>query len=467
MISSVPDPAVDAFREDASGYRGEVDRVFAPSTLTELQEVVRTAGQERIPLTVAGAGTGLTGGRVPHGGWILSLRNFLRLDIQTGVATVGAGVLLQDLQRAAQSTRQFFGPNPTESSASIGGIINTNASGSRSFRYGSVRGHVLALEVTFIDGRTRRFQRGDLVDFPVQSIRRSGASKNSAGYYLQAGVEWVDLLCGSEGTLGIVTEAELRLLPEPGALLSAVIFFHSDNGALNAVDAWRDLPGIRLLEYLDASSLEMVRPRVSGIPAGAQAGLLIEQELASDDDPELDLWSARLAEHGALEDESWFGLTAADRERFYEFRHILPVMVLDRVRRNGFHKFGTDFAVPREHGRDLLRHYREQCDHAMPGKYVIYGHIGDANSHLNLFPESPAEVETCAALMTDFARYAVALGGTVAAEHGIGKIKTELFRIMYSEAEIGAMLDVKKRLDPNGLLGQGNIFGITVHKSIA
>ena len=157
------------------------------------------------------------------------------------MAHAGAGILLQDVQTAAQRTGQFFGPDPTESAASIGGIINNNASGSRSFRYGSVRGHVLGLEAVFMDGAVRRFRRGDRVDFPIQPVRRVTTRKNSAGYYLQPNLEWVDLLSGSEGTLAIITEADLRLIPQPAAILSAVIFFHSDDAALDAVDAWRDL----------------------------------------------------------------------------------------------------------------------------------------------------------------------------------------------------------------------------------
>src|SRR5262249_50771432 len=157
-------------------------------------------------------------------------------------------------------------------------------------------------------------------------------------------------------------------------------------------------------------------------------------------------------------EESWFGMTAADRQRFHEFRHSFAVVTLDRVRKNGFHKFGTDFAVPVTRNRELLRYYRERCDQEMPGQYVIYGHIGDANTHLNMFPSTAEQVERCDALIEEFARYTVSLGGTVAAEHGIGKIKRRLFRSMYSEDEIQAMAAVKRRLDPKGLLGKGNIF---------
>jgi FAD/FMN-containing dehydrogenase len=456
---TVRQAALESFEEDASGYRGDAERVFTPATVEEVQQIVKSAVEQNIPLTASGAGTGLTGARVPHGGWVVSLREFRRLEIEPGVAHTGAGVLLQDVQKAAQRTRQFFGPNPTESAASIGGIINTNASGSRSFKYGSVRKHVLGLEAVFMDGSVRRFRHGDRVDFPVQPVRRPATRKNSAGYYLQPDLEWIDLLCGSEGTLAVITEADLRLIPDPAAILSAIVFFHTDADALDAVDAWRDVPGLRLLEYFDVNSIELVRNQNQGIPAGAQSGLLVEQELTGDDDPELDRWITRLAAAHAYENESWFGMTQGDRDRFHRFRHSLATNTLDRVRRNGFNKYGTDFAVPVDRWRQFLRYYREQCDREMPGRYVVYGHIGDANAHVNLFPETRAQVEICDRLITDFGRYAIELGGTVAAEHGIGKIKTHLLRAMYQPAEIEAMLDVKRKLDPKELLGRGNIFG--------
>jgi FAD/FMN-containing dehydrogenase len=455
IVSPLP---VTPYLEDASGYRGEAEQAFAPANVPQLQEIVLAASAKKIPLTVSGAGTGLTGARVPHGGWVVSTEHFRHLKIEQGKAICGAGVSLQEVQQAANRTGQFFGPNPTEYSASIGGIIATNAGGARGFRFGSVRRHVLSLEVTFADGRTKRFSRGECVDFPIQPIRRRATTKNSAGYFLEPRAQWVDLLSGSEGTLGIVTEAELQLLPIPPAILGGVVFFPNDEDALNAVDAWRDVPGLRLLEYMDAPSLNLLRPTQAGIPAKAQAALLIEQDLSSEDDEEVDRWVERLAQHDALGNQSWFGFSAAERERFTEFRHALPVTVLDRVRRNGWPKFGSDFAVPIDRNRDLLAYYRQRCDNAMPGQYVIFGHIGDANVHLNLLPATAEQTIVGEEMMTGFARYAVSLGGTVAAEHGIGKTKIDLLKLMYSEAEIAAMRDVKRRLDPDCALGRGTIF---------
>ncbi len=446
------------YLEDSSGYRGSAEQLFIPSNSDELAEIVQACRTRKMPLTLAGAGTGLTGARVPHGGWVVSLERFRQIEIEPGKARCGAGVILSDLHAAAARSKQFLGPNPTETSASIGGIIGTNAGGARSFRYGSVRAQIIALKVMLIDGRELHVKRGDRVDFPIHPIHAPASTKNSAGYFLQPAVEWIDLISGSEGTLGIVTEAELKLFPEPPAILSGVIFFPSADTALDAVEGWRRLPELRFLEFMDAHSLRLLRPRYPDIPARAGAALLVEQNLNSQEDDEVDLWAARLSEAGAFADDSWFGFATADRERFREFRHTLPSIVVDLARHNGFPKFGSDFAVPLARNRDLYAYYVRRCDEVLPGQYVIFGHIGDANVHVNLLPATPEQAEATGELMLDFARYVVSLGGTVAAEHGIGKLKIDLLKLMYSPEEIEAMRDVKRHLDPDWLLGKGTIF---------
>ena len=457
---SVSTTSVAPFLEDSSGYRGEAERVLVPSDVHEVREIVQACAKGRIPLTIAGAGTGLTGARVPHGGWVISLEKFKDIEIQRGRARCGASVSLAELAAEAAKTRQFFGPNPTETSASIGGVIATNAGGARSFHYGAVRRHVLALEVTFMDGRTVRLQRGNKLDFAVRQVRIPNTTKNAAGYYLQPDLEWIDLLTGSEGTLGIVTEAEVQLFDDPAAILSGVVFFPTDERALEAVDAWRPVPELRLLEYMDDMALNLLRPVYPELPSTAHAAVLIEQNLSSEEDDEVDEWAARLHEQEALEDESWFGFTAAERERFRRLRHTLPVTVVDRVRRNGFPKFGTDFAVPIDRHRELHAYYHSRCSELFPDQYTVFGHIGDANNHVNLLPDTAEQYHRGEKLIDDFAAYVVSLGGTVAAEHGIGKTKTGLLQLMYPPEDIESMREVKRRLDPDWLLGRGTIFEV-------
>ena len=446
------------YLEDASGYRGAAERVVIPGTVEGIREIVHHCRDQKIGLTIAGAGTGLAGARVPRDGWLMSLERFRCCDIHEGEARCGSGLLLSDLAKAAAGSRQFLGPNPTETSASIGGVVSTNAGGARSFHYGALRQQVLGLEVTFMSGETRKFRRGDKVDFAYEPVRLPATTKNAAGYYLRPDLEWVDLLAGSEGTLGIISSVDLRLRPEPAAILSGVVFFSSDEAAMEAVDTWRSLPELRLLEYLDEQALNFLRPHYDRIPADSRAALMIEQNLTSEDDSEVDRWSDRLTEQEANSEGSWFGFSAADQEKFRAFRHLLPVTVIDKVRRNGFPKFGTDFAVPLEKGREIHAFFRTECERRMRGKFTIYGHVGDANNHVNLLPENQNDADECAMLMDSFAARVLEMGGTIAAEHGVGKMKTYLLRKMYSPGEIESMRQVKRRLDPDWLLGRGNIF---------
>src|ERR1051326_4815788 len=196
-----------------------------PASAAEVAAILARASADAIPVTIAGAATGVTGGSVAQGGWAVSREKFRGLEIHESHATAGAGVLLQELQAAAAHTRQFYPPDPTEWTASVGGSIATNASGSRSFRYGSTRRWVDGLKVALMDGRLMDIRRGHAVNFPVPELPLPRTTKNTAGYSLRPGMDWIDLFTGSEGTLVVILEADLRLLPAPDDLLSGVIFF--------------------------------------------------------------------------------------------------------------------------------------------------------------------------------------------------------------------------------------------------
>ena len=438
--------SMDSYLEDASGYKGHADKVLVPADEAELLKIVASASRDRIPLTISGAGTGVTGGRVAQGGWVVSLEKFKRVEIHPGQAIAGAGLSLEALQAAAGRTNQFYAPDPTEWTASIGGTIATNASGSRSFRYGSTRKHILGLRVALMDGRVMDVKRGDKVNFDVPEISLSKTTKNTAGYHLSPGMGWIDLFAGSEGTLGVVMEATLQLLPAPADVLAGVVFLPSDQAALDAVESWRGLDGLRMIEYFDRNSLSFLRARFPETPEHAGAALLIEQE-----NGDIDFWADNAPE------DSWFAASDQDRERFRRFRHALPELVNDTMRRRGFLKMNTDFAVPLARNGEMLSYYHAGLQ-AEAIDYVLFGHIGDAHLHVNVLPKSEDEFKAAQKLLLDFARHAVELGGTVSAEHGLGKRKAHLLELQYSREQIESMKEVKRRLDPAWLLNQGNLF---------
>ena len=442
-----------AYLTDASGFTGAAERVIVPANEAEVVAAIAEAVRTLTPLTIAGAGSGLTGARVPQGGWVLSLEKFRRLEIEAGFARVGPAITLMELRDAAAKTKQFYAPDPTEISASIGGTIATNASGSRSFRFGATRRHLRAIKVALLDGTVRWFRRGEKIDFDVPTIPSPAVTKNTAGYRLAPGMDWVDLFCGSEGTLGVTLEAEVALLATPSELFSGVIFFSSDDDALDAVRGWRGVAELRMLEYADRQTLQMLRVRYPEIPRNAEAVLLIEAE--GDD---VDAWEQRLTATHALTEASWFALNARDRERFRAFRHSMPDLVVETMRKRGFMNMGTDYAVPLDRDRDMLRFYRERLEAELPGSYVIYGHLGDAHLHLNMLPSTADEAGRATHLLKEFAAHAVSLGGTVSAEHGLGKRKASLLRLQFDEASIDQMRAVKRRFDPHWLLGRGTLF---------
>ena len=256
---------------DASGFTGWAERLVVPETEAQVLEALADALRTNTPITIAGAGTGLTGSRVPQGGCV-SAQRFRKLEIEPSMARVGPAVTLLELRDRAAKTGQFYAPDPTEITASVGGTIATNASGSRSFKFGATRRHLRALRVARMDGTVRWYRRGEAIDFDVPAIPSPDTKKNTAGYRLTPGMDWVDLFCGSEGTLGVTLEAEVDLLPIPAELFAGVIFFASDDDALDAVAHWRSVTDLRMLEYADYKSLQLLRGRYPENSPGSAGG---------------------------------------------------------------------------------------------------------------------------------------------------------------------------------------------------
>lgn len=442
------------YLEDASGVKGHADRICVPENEAELLTILAEARAIQMPITIAGGGSGVTGGRVPHGGWVVSMEKFRRLDVETGCARVGAGIALHEVHAAAKASGQFYPPDPTETMAFIGGTIACNASGSRSFKYGATRRWVQRLRVVLSTGRILDVKRGDPIDFDVREVPQPNVRKHSAGYPLKPGMDWIDLFVGSEGTLGIVLEADLQLLPLPASLLNGVVLFATDQDCQDALEAWRSVPDLRMLEYVDEAGLHLIARRYPELTGRARAALIIEQI----GDGDLDAWTQRLTQQRALERDSWFGTSDADRERFRQFRHALPETALAISRRNGFATLLTDFSVPLDKHREMLAAYRKSLDAIMPGEYCIIGHCGDAHAHVLMMPSTQQRYDAGVWQLSEFARKAVSLGGSVAAEHGLGKTKSKLLSLQYKPDQVAAMRAVKRRLDPDLLLGSGTLF---------
>ncbi|MFQ5444761.1 MAG: FAD-binding oxidoreductase, partial [Nitrospinales bacterium] len=249
MIRKTDPESVAPYLKDASNFSGGVaDEVVIPENVEELRSFLKS---NRDPVTVSGAGTGLTASRIPLSGSILSLERFKTIgEIDNASITVGSAVTLHDLQFHLEGSGYFYPPNPTESLASIGGTIATNASGSRSFKFGPTRDYVQELEFVLADGRCARLARNHKIDWPLELSDGSKITfpevtfqspliKNASGYYVRPEMDWLDLFIGSDGTLAVITEAKLRLLPAPVNFISGVIFCSEEKFCWQLVDSIR------------------------------------------------------------------------------------------------------------------------------------------------------------------------------------------------------------------------------------
>lgn len=453
------DPAVrQAYSEDASGLIGLPDAVARPKEEKEIVEIIRACAARKIPVTPQGSRSSTVAGPLAFGGLALSLEGMDRvidLDLVHRLAIVEPGVNLGEFKRSLAGTGLFYAPDPTsEDESTVGGSIAANASGARSYRYGSTRGHIRALRVVLGDGS-------------VTEVTRSRASKNTAGYF--GFQDPVDLLVGSEGTLGIVTRATLDLLPAPPGFLAAMGFFPSLAEALGfalAADESRRAGRLRprCLELFDEGSLDLIRPVETGIkiPEGTRAAIFFEQEYAGeDDDGGMEDWYGLLEASGAYADAT---VVAANEERQTELRklrHAIPAGMNEKgqaARGMGGRKLSTDWAVPLDELPRMIEEASRIVRDTFGGFFIRYGHIGNGHPHFNLLAEDAAALERAREATHRMALLAVERGGTVTAEHGVGKVKREYLKYQYPAWVVEAMRAVKRRLDPAGVLAPGNIF---------
>lgn len=449
------DPEVcAAYAGDVSGLTRVPAAVARPGSTGEVVEVLREAAAEGRSVTAAGAQTSTTGASIPApGGVILStarLDRILDVDPAKRRVRVQPGVVLGDLNRALAAEGLFFAPDPTsENEATVGGSVACNASGARTLRYGPTREHVLALTVVLADGR-------------VVELRRPDLEKNTVG--LLPAQDPVDWFVGSEGTLGIVVEAELSLLPLPPRVVGLGVPFPDEARALAFVAAARTTPGVapRCLEYFDATAFGFAREAHGGGAWSDATGTMVYLEEAGPDDPDFEAWLALAEAHGARDDAIAVFDDEVQLRQARHIRHACPAAMHEATGpylAAGGRRISTDWAVPFPEAAAALAEARMAArDHGVADP-VVYGHLGNGHPHLNWVARDPDEVERIEACVEHVLTSSVLpRGGTVAAEHGVGKLKARWLPLQMSPLQIGLMRAVKRELDPRGLLAPGNIF---------
>ena len=441
----------DAYEADASGLHLVPDLVARPESVDDVIEVVRKAASDRTPITCAGAQTSTTGASITDKGILLSLLSLDRIsppDEKGRTINVEPGALVGEIKRTAAAAGLLFAPDPTsEEESTIGGAIACNASGARTFKYGATRRHVRALKVVMASGELIEFRRPDL-------------EKNTVGYaFAHDPIDW---FIGSEGTLGIIVEAELSLLPLPHHVVGLAVLFRAERAALNFVIATRESPQLsaRCIEYFDGPAIEIARSISAGlIPPDATGMVYVEEEISDDLDSTLVRWIELIETIGADFEPLVFDGEARLREA-RRIRHSIPATMNERgnsFRNSGGRKVSTDWAVPYRRLPEAIETARSLVSEAGIDEPVIYGHAGNGHPHQNFVARDARELAGIEAVVEETLRRVLAFGGTVAAEHGIGKIKRRWLPLQMNALQISMMTAVKRELDPLGLLAPGNI----------
>ncbi|MEM7137458.1 MAG: FAD-linked oxidase C-terminal domain-containing protein [Myxococcota bacterium] len=430
----------EAYAGDASETTPCIPEAIVRARSTEdVSQVMRAASEHEVPVTPRGGGTGRVGGAVPvRGGIVLAFEKMGALkDIDRAelTARVQPGLITGQLKEAVAHERLYYPPDPNSRDAcSIGGNLAANAGGPRAFKYGVTREYVLGMDVVLADGTVLRLGHE--------------TKKGVTGYDLTA------LMIGSEGTLGIVTEATVRLIPKPESTVTLLACFgHLDDiaPAVSALLAQGRTPAC--IELLDSEAIRIVRPEAGlTLPSETNAILLLEldgevKRLEED----LEVCGNTLTELGAL--EVLVAQTSNERERLWASRRELSYS----LRRQAKNKLSEDVVVPRTRMADLLRTCAELSEET--GLVVpTYGHAGDGNLHVNFLWDDPEQKGDVDRAIGRLFQRVVELRGTLSGEHGIGVLKAPYLPVEQSPALIDLQQRIKHVFDPKHILNPGKIF---------
>ncbi|MBO8171589.1 MAG: FAD-binding protein [Bacillaceae bacterium] len=429
------------FSYDASFGEYLPDVVVQPHTTEEISRLVKLANREIIPVYPRGSATSLSGGPLPvKGGMVLDMSRMnqkLEIDTENMLAIVSPGVLTADIHRQAEEAGLFYPPDPSSSHVStIGGNLLENSSGPKGLKYGTTKEYVIGLEVVT----------------PMGDVIRTGGKtvKNVTGYDLTR------LIVGSEGTLGIVTEAILRLIPKPPSrktLLAAFDRFEDSGYAITRILSSGILPAaMELMDQACIRAVENYQP--SGLPVEAEALIIIE----------VDGHPAAVEEEIRRCEEICRGqgantVTVARDEKERETIWKARKMVSPAITQMGPTKISEDATVPRSQIPAMMKRLRQIAD-----KYrlnlVVFGHAGDGNLHPNIITDkrNEEEMKRVEDAVTEIFEAAVELGGTLSGEHGIGVLKAPYMEMELGPIGLDMMKKIKEAWDPNQILNPGKIF---------
>jgi len=476
---AVAEQAAGLLEDESSLFGGWADEAAWPADADELAAYMEELAARGVAATPAGGHTGIAAGAVPSGGAVVSTAGLDGIEyLGEGLLRAGAGATLSKMDEylRARGIPLFYPPDPTETTATVGGTLATDASGSDSYLYGSTRRWVQEAELVLAGGGRLRAARGrfkfdseGLCRVPgVGTIRLPELSgpplpKTAAGYWIRPGMDLLDLLIGSEGTLGLFTEAVLRLHPRPEAVVDLAVFPKTMEVFWELFAALTSMRSrVRAVEMMDGPCLDLLRRHppedLPALPDRAEAALLFRAEADDEDglDRLLTELDGLLTGMGIPLEETWGGFEEAEHRRMLELRHSLPETVNElisaaRRKEPEIHKLGSDSAVDPGLVRELYRRTREILT-GMELPHVVFGHVGQGHLHANVIPRDRRQLRAGEEAMRSIAETAAGMGGTVSAEHGLGRLKADYLRYMLTPGELEGIAAIRRSFDPNGLL---------------
>ena len=426
---------------DATKQRAMPDVVVRPNSAEEISQVIKLANEYNIPVYPRGAASGLTGGAVPlHGGIALDLtrmNRIIEIDTANLIAVVEPGVVVADFQKEADKHGLLYPPDPASNNfATMGGSVAECAGGLRGMKYGVTKDYVIALEVVL--------PTGEIINTGSRTL------KSVTGYDL------TKLFVGSEGTLGIFTKITVKLIPPPEKIETIIAYFNSIKNAADtvaAIIANKIVP--RAMEFVDEECIRAVRVYKNfAAPENTKALLLMEvdgsEETAARDalrvmdiSRQNDAFLVKKAESKEEVDELW------------KIRRLISP-ALYAISKG---KVNEDICVPRSNLTTMLERI-DQIGQKYGLKIANFGHAGDGNIHINILidPSVSEEIEHAEKAAEEIFKEVINLNGSLSGEHGIGNTKSKFMDIEIKPREMKLMKDIKKLLDPNGILNPGKIF---------
>lgn len=432
----------DYSRDELAGIRSFPDVVVLPENAEQVSAVLRYAWEQNIPVTPRGQGTGLVGAAIAvHKGIMLSterMNRILELDESNLTLTVEPGVLLMEISKYVEAHDLFYPPDPGEKSASIGGNISTNAGGMRAVKYGVTRDYVRSLDVVLANGETISVG-GKIV-------------KDSSGYGLK------DLIIGSEGTLGVITKAVLKLLPLPGVAISLLVPFPDIETAIGAVPVIirsKFIP--TAIEYMERnvilSAEDYLGKKFPDNSADAYLLLTFDGNNKADVEKIYEQVAHVCLDAGALD------VFISDTEERNESIWSARGAFLEAIKASTSEMDECDVVVPRDHVTDFIN-YTKQIEKDLDVRIASFGHAGDGNLHIYVLkdelPDDVFQERLSKAFDLLYARGAK-LGGHVSGEHGIGYAKREYLERMAGATYMNLLRGIKKTFDPKGILNPGKV----------